>query len=62
MIRNIKYINWTKDHGEMLQNIMQINQGASFKSIFENFQNNDPNPMFNTEKIVRHIRYMKSKH
>jgi hypothetical protein len=39
----------------MLQNIMQINQGASLKSIAENFQNNNPKPMFNIEKIVRHI-------
>jgi hypothetical protein len=46
----------------MLQNIMQINQGASFKSIIENFQNNNPNLMFNTKNIVKHIQYMKSKH
>jgi len=46
----------------MLQNIMQINQGASFKSRVENFQNNNLNPMFNIEKIVRHMQYMKSKH
>jgi hypothetical protein len=24
------YIIWTKNHDEMLQNIMQINQGAKF--------------------------------
>jgi hypothetical protein len=28
---------------------------ASFKSIVENFQNNNLDLMFNTEKIVRHI-------
>jgi hypothetical protein len=41
---------------------MQINQGISFKSITENFQNNNPDLMFNTENIVKHIQYMKSKH
>jgi hypothetical protein len=40
----------------MLQNIMQINQGASFKSTVDNFQNNNLNP------IATHIQYMKSKH
>jgi len=56
------YIIWTKNHDEMFQNIMQIIQGASFKSIANFFQNNNLNPMFNTEKIVRHMRYMKWKH
>jgi hypothetical protein len=39
---------------------MQINQGASFKSIIEKFQNNNPNLMFNTKNIVRYIQYMKN--
>jgi mevalonate pyrophosphate decarboxylase len=56
------YIIWTTNHDEMLQNVMQINQGVSFKSIAENFENNNLNPMFNIEKSVRHMRYMKLKH
>jgi hypothetical protein len=56
------YIIWTRNHDGMLQNIMQINQGTSFKSTINFFQNNNLDPMFNIEKIVKYKQYMKSKH
>jgi len=42
---------WSKNN---IRTIMPTIQ-ASLKSIVENFQNNNLDIMFNTEKIVRHI-------
>jgi hypothetical protein len=38
-----------------------MNEGKSLKTLVEKFISNNPNLMFNIEKIVRHIRYIKSK-
>ncbi len=40
----------------------KINQGASFKSITKQFQNDNSDPMFNIENIVKHIQHINSKH
>jgi hypothetical protein len=34
---------------------MDINEGKSLKTLAEKFISSNPNPMFNIEKIVRHI-------
>jgi hypothetical protein len=38
------------------------NQGISFKSIAKKIQNDNPDPMFNIEKNVKHIQHINSKH
>ncbi len=38
-----------------------MNERKSLKTLAKKFISNNPNPMFNIEKIMRHIQYMKSK-
>jgi hypothetical protein len=38
-----------------------MNEGKSLKTLAEKFISNNLDPMFNIEKVVRHIQYMKSK-
>jgi hypothetical protein len=40
---------------------MEMNEGISLKTLAKKFISNNPDLMFNIEKIVRHIQYMKSK-
>jgi hypothetical protein len=49
------YITWTKENDVILQNLMDMNEGKSLKTLAEKFISNILDPMFNIEKIVRHI-------
>ncbi len=49
------YITWTKENDVILQNLMDMNEGIFLKTLAEKFINNNLDPMFNIEKIMRHI-------
>jgi hypothetical protein len=55
------YITWTKDNDLILQNLMDMDEGKGLKTLTEKFISINLDPMFNIDKVVRHIRYMKSK-
>jgi len=49
------YITWTKENDVILQNLMDMNEGKSLKTLAEKFISSILDPMFNIEKIVIHI-------
>jgi hypothetical protein len=58
VLKNVKllvHITWTKENDVILQNLMDMNEGKSLKTLAEKFISSNRNPMFNIEKIVRHI-------
>jgi hypothetical protein len=55
------YITWTKDNDLILQNLMDMNEGKGLKTLIEKFISINLNSMFNIDKVVKHIQYMKSK-
>ncbi len=49
------YITWTKENDVILQNLMDMNEGIFLKTLAKKFINNNLDPMFDIEKIMRHI-------